>query len=191
MPRRGLHAVPAVAEVDLIDVRLEDLLLAVVALHLPRRLLLAELARDAQIPAVDLVGVHVPDELLRDRARTAAMPARDPVEQLALDGAGDADQIHAVVLIEALILYGDERLSDVLGQRADRDARPGFPSHLADERAIAGVDERRLRLGDDLPGLARPARGRGGGRLYGGRLRGDRLRGYRRGRREERDRQQK
>src|SRR6185369_7571289 len=176
MPRRGLHAVPAVAEVDLVDVRLEDLLLAVVALHLTRRLLLAELACEAQVPPVDLVGVHVPDELLRDRARAPAVAACDPLEDLALDGAGDADQIDAVVLVEALVLDGDECLTNVLRQRADGDARARFTPHLADERSVARVDERRLRLGNDLPGLPRTV-GRDGGGLDGWGLRGDGLRG--------------
>ena len=65
--------------------------------------------------------------------------------------AGDADQVDAVVLVEALVLDGDERLPDVLGQRADRDARARLASDLADERAVAREHERRLRLRDDLP----------------------------------------
>ena len=96
--------------------------------------------------------MHVPDELLRDRARAAAMIAGDPLEDLALDGAGDADQVDAVVLVEALVLDGDERLADVLRQRANRDARARLAPDLADERPVAREDERRLRLGNDLPG---------------------------------------
>ena len=80
--RRLLDAVPAVPEVDLVEIRLEDLLLVVVALHFARRVLLVDLARDrARSRAVDQVGVHVADELLRDRARAARVPAQRILER--------------------------------------------------------------------------------------------------------------
>jgi hypothetical protein len=64
---------------------------------------------------------------------------------------GDADQIDAVVLIEPLVLHRHERLPDVLGQRPDRDGRARLASDLTDERPVARVHERRLRLWNDLP----------------------------------------
>ncbi len=117
---------------DLVDVRLEDLLLRVVLLHLARGRLLAELAGQALVGAIDQVGVHVPDELLRDRAGSAGVAAYGVLQR-----AGDADDVHAVVLIEALILHRDERLADVLGQRPYRDQRPLLRAQVTDQRAVA------------------------------------------------------
>ena len=62
-----------------------------------------------------------------------------------LQRAGDADDVDAVVLIEALILDGDERLADVPRQRAQRDERALLAPDLADQRAVAREHERRLR----------------------------------------------
>ena len=98
--------------------------------------------------------MHVANELLRDRARPAAVLSED----FALDGAGDADDIDAVVLVEALVLDGDERLRHVRWERFDRHARPKLRPDLADQRAVARKDERRLRQLHDLPRLARLVR---------------------------------
>jgi hypothetical protein len=57
------------------------------------------------------------------------------------------------MLVEAVILDGDERLREVLRQRRDRDARAQFAAKLPDQRAIASEDERRLRWLDELPGF--------------------------------------
>src|ERR1043166_307703 len=111
MPRPGFDAVPAVSEIDLVEIFLEDLLLGVMPLHLARRRLLAQLARQPRratdLAAVDDVGVQVADELLRDRAGAAPVLAKD----LPFDRAEHAEHVDAVVLIEALVFDGDERLS--------------------------------------------------------------------------------
>ena len=158
--RGGLHTIPAVPEVDLVDVAFEYLLLAVVALHFACGLLLVELAHRAHVPPVDDVRMHVADELLRDGARATAMRARDLLEELALDCAGNTDEVDAIMLVEALVLDGDERLADVLRQGADGNARSEFPSDLADERTVARVHERRLLRAHDLPRLTRGRCGR-------------------------------
>src|SRR6185437_5770296 len=88
---RGVDTEPVVAQVHLVEIRLEDLVFAVVLLHLARGGLLAKLAAEAEVVAIDDVGMHVPDELLRDRARAAAPLAED----LALDRRRDADQVDA------------------------------------------------------------------------------------------------
>ena len=49
-----------------------------------------------------------------------------------------AHDVHAVVLVEALVLDRDERLRHVRGQRRERDARAPLATDLADERAVAG-----------------------------------------------------
>ena len=66
--------------------------------------------------------------------------------------AGDADQIDAVVLVEALILDRDEGLRHVAGSD-DIGTLCALATDIANERAVAGEDERRLRLVDDPPGL--------------------------------------
>src|SRR3954468_11633986 len=133
MARGGLHAIPAMPEVDLVDVAFEYLLLRVVPLHLARRLLLVELAHRAHVTPVDEVRMHVAHELLRDRARSTAVLAGDLLEELSLDGAGDTDQVHAIVLIEALVLHRNECLTDELRQRADGDTCPRLLADLANE----------------------------------------------------------
>jgi hypothetical protein len=52
--------------------------------------------------------VHVADELLRDRARATRVALHGVLQR-----AGDPDDVDAVVLIKALILDGNERLTDV------------------------------------------------------------------------------
>src|SRR6185436_6417885 len=108
VPRGGLDTVPAVSERDLVQIRFEYLLLGVVLLHFARGGLFAQLATDRDIRAVDDIGMHVPDELLGDRTR-AARSAEDVV----LDRPGDADEVHAVMLIKAVIFDGDERFRQI------------------------------------------------------------------------------
>ena len=104
--------------------------------------------------------MHVADELLRDRARATAVLA----ENLADDRGADGLPVHAVVLVEALVLDRDERLGDVPGQRLDRDAVPDFAADVADQRSVAREHARGLRELNDLPRFA----GRGSGTLSAG-----------------------
>ena len=129
MPGCSLDAEPAVAEIDLIEIRFENLIFGIVPLHLTRRGLLAKFAGEAEITPVNDVGVHVPDELLSDRARATAPLA----EELSLDRAGDADQVDTIMLIETLILDGDEGVREVTRQRSKRDTRAELTAYLTDE----------------------------------------------------------
>ena len=72
--------------------------------------------------------MHVADELLRDRARAAAVLAHD----LSLDRAEHADDVDAVVLVEALIFDRDERLRTYAGKRLERHAGPHLVTDFAD-----------------------------------------------------------
>src|SRR5581483_4035551 len=116
--RSRFEAEPSAAQVDLVEIRFEDLILGVVPLHLPRGCLFMKLARKTRRPAhlaaVDDVRMHVPDELLRDGA-AAALSADDLAERR---GRGRLD-IDAVVLVEALVFGGDERLRHVPRQRLE------------------------------------------------------------------------
>src|SRR5688572_18523453 len=132
MARSGLDAVPAVREIDLIEVRLEYLSFCVSLFHLARRLLLAELARKAQVSAVDEIGMHVADELLSDCARAASLLTEDP----AFDRSGDSDHINTVVLVESSTLDGNERLRHVARQRSQCDTRAKLGADFGDQRAV-------------------------------------------------------
>ena len=132
MSRSFLDSVPAVSESDLVKVRLENLFLVVVPLHFARRALLSQLASETRIASINLIRMHVPDELLRDRARAAPV-----TEDVVLDRAGDADYVNAVVLVETLVFDSDKRLADVLRERPNRDAAPDLGTHLANQRPIA------------------------------------------------------
>ena len=87
-----------------------------------------------------------------------------------LERARDADEVHAVVDVEALVLDRDEGLPDV--ERETRERHIGAPlgADLAEEGTLAAQDEGGLRGRDDLPGFAG---GRRGGDLRRGRQGGE------------------
>ena len=152
--RRLLDAVRAVPEVDGVEVGGEDPVLAPALLELPRERRLAHLARER--PLVADVGVL--HELLRDR-RTTLDDAL--VADVLPERARDAAHVDAVVLEEALVLDGDDRLAhdrrDVLG--ADEHAALVAAEHREHRPAVGrvddGVDVRVLRGGIERGYLAR------------------------------------
>ena len=113
--RRGLNAVATVAEVDEVQVRLEDLILRVVFLEPQRAEDLCHLALDSHL----VVAGHVLHDLLGDR-RAAA---RRGTGELAENGSRRALPVHAVVAFKALVLNGDERLLHMLGDVVDTHER--------------------------------------------------------------------
>ena len=130
--RRGLDAVRAPTEVDGVEVLGQDLVLGELALDLDRQQALANLLPER--PWRDDVGldaglgillvlarVDVLHELLRDR-RTA-------LHDLLLDQVGprraeDADDVHARMLVEALVLDRDHGVLQLFGHLRERDDRP-------------------------------------------------------------------
>ena len=118
-----------------VQVRLEDLLLVVVLLHFARRRLFPQLAGQAAVRAVDDVGVHVADQLLRD----GAGPARVAAERV-LERSRHAHEIDPVMLIETLILDRNKGLGDIARQRTEGDHLAPLQPDLADERTVARVD---------------------------------------------------
>ena len=102
-PGRLLDPVGAVPEVDRVEVRDQDAVLAPALLELPRQRRLSHLAPER--PLVAHIGVL--DELLRDR--------RPPLDDLLLadvlpERATDTAQVDAAVLVEPLVLDRDDRL---------------------------------------------------------------------------------
>src|SRR5262249_44208144 len=97
----------------------------------------------------------VADELLGNRARAPAIVAGD----LSLDGASDTYQVDAVMLIETVVLDGDECLRDVGRKCRQLHVRAVLTADFADEGPIAGQHTRRLRKRDDLPRFGSLGRG--------------------------------
>ena len=96
----ALDAVRVVSEVDGVEIRGKDLVLRPALLKLPRERRLAHLA----LHRLRARQVRVLDELLRDGAGTLVRTGREAIEERA----GDAVQVDAVVLIEALVLDRDD-----------------------------------------------------------------------------------
>ena len=104
--RRGLYAEAALTEVHSVEVPFHDLLLVVLLLKLKRGEYLGELALDRDL---FLTG-QVLYELLGDgRAAVAALAAGEDRDERT----GRTVPVNALVLIEALILDGDQRLFHV------------------------------------------------------------------------------
>ena len=114
-PRGGLDPGRALAEVDLVQVLGEDLVLRPLALEVVGERRLAQLLEHG--PAV-LGGERVLDELLGDRRGALLGGARAHVLP---HGAGDALEVDPAVLVEALVLDRDHRLlhhrGDLVGGR--------------------------------------------------------------------------
>ena len=90
---------------------------------------------EAALAAVDVLGKEVAGELHGDggRARDAA------AEHGALGGAEDADPVDAVVLVEALVLGGEEGLDDGGRHLVERHHGAALEAEIGDEPAVGGV----------------------------------------------------
>ena len=153
-PRRLLDAVRAVSEVDRVQVRREDAVLAPALLELPGERRLPHLARERPL----VPDVRVLDELLGDGG--AAFDDR-LLAHVGPERAGDPAQVDALVVEEALILDGDDRLAhdrrDVLGrhQHAVLVASQNGEHPLAVRGVDHGVHVRALRCRIEGRDLAR------------------------------------
>ena len=124
------------AEVDRVQIRGEDAILAPALLELPGERGLAHLPRERSL----VPDVGVLDELLRDRRATFDDAL---LADVLPERAGDALEVDAVVLEEALILDRDDRLAhdrrDVIG--ADEDAALVSAKDGEDRPAVRRVDD--------------------------------------------------
>ena len=134
--RRGSEAVGPLAEEDLVQVELEDLVLA-------QALLDAQCEEDL----VDLAGVRllagqeeVARHLHRDRARALVAPARKDV---AHRGARDADRIDARMLEEARVLGRQDGVPHHRRNVLDAHEAAALLAELPDQHAVGGVDPQR------------------------------------------------
>src|SRR4029079_11119875 len=150
--RSRLDPGPSVRESNLIHIRFEDLLLRVVLLHLDLCRLLAKFSRWTWIAAIDDVGVHVADQLLRHGAGSCPV-----AEDVVLDCAGNAYEIDPVVLVKTLVFDSDERLGHVFRQGSNRYARANLCPDFAHEGTVSRKNLGALRLRYDLPGITSAA----------------------------------
>ena len=133
--RGGLDPESAVAEVDLVQVDLEDAVLGVAALELHGQHCFLELALEAAIrrEEEDL------GELLGDGAASLDDP---PAAEVLVDGAGDAHGVDAEVRVEARVLGGDDRLLEGGRHLAEGDEDAPLHVELRDELVGLVVDAR-------------------------------------------------
>jgi hypothetical protein len=140
------ETVGTLSEEDLVDVQLEDLVLAQIVLDLERQQRFVELAGIGLFRRKEEVLRH----LLGNRRCPLPLAA---AHQVGVQGAQDALRIDAAVLIEALVLGGQDRLLHDRRNVLDADHRAPLLAELAEQVAIGRIDaQRHLRpiVGQDL-----------------------------------------
>ena len=121
------------AEVDLVQVHLEDAVLRVAPLQLDREHRLLELAVEAPVRREE---EHL-GQLLGDGA--AALHDAAAAEVL-VDRARDAHRIHAEVRVEARVLGGDDGLAERRGHLGERHEDAALDVELGDQLVVLVVD---------------------------------------------------
>jgi len=165
---RGLHAIGVGAQIYLVEVDGEDLVLGKVALQPVGEDGLLDLA----LVALFWRQHQVLDDLLGDGRAALVGLARDDV---AHEGPGDGQVVDALVLVEGLVLGREKGPRQVVGHLAQRGQEALLAVEVAEYLAVAGVDRGHQRgavVGDVLEArqvLGRPqvhehgrARGHGG-----------------------------
>ena len=136
---RGLDAVGQVAVVELVQVDLQDGLPGIAPRHFRGQNRLLDLPRDRFLGRQE----GELDELLGDGA--AARPREAALLDRVVDGAQQADRIHAGMLPEVRIFGRDRRINQVLRKLTQRHRRaPAVVgvAHLAQHIAVAVIDQR-------------------------------------------------
>ena len=90
-----------------------------------------------------MLGEDVARELHRDRREPLRVMQR---RHVGLERAEDAQVVDTVVIVETLVLDGDERLPHIDGNLFERQYRAVLDPVLADEPAVGGVNLGRLDL---------------------------------------------
>jgi len=134
--RGRAETVGALAEVNLVDIEFEDLVLAQVRFDLERQQGLV------QFPCIGLFRGQekVLGDLLCDGRRALLLAAAD---EIAGRGPDDAERIDATVLIEALVFGRQDGLLHDLGDVLDMDDLASFFPELSDQIAVGGEDAQR------------------------------------------------
>ena len=133
--RGGRDAVGADAEIDFVEIELEDPLLRERALDLHREQRFLDLAGQRQFVGQQ----EVLRDLLGDRRRALRTAAGAVVLDVGKAGARDAREVDAVVLVEALVLGRDERVDDQARYRLDRQVEPALARILGEQLPVGGM----------------------------------------------------
>ena len=149
VPARGLDAVVAVAEIDLVGVHREDLVLGVAPLDLEGDEGFVDLARERLLRREeDRAG-----ELLRERRAALGVATLLEVRH---EGRDRAAHVDAPVPEEVLVLGGHDRVADDRRDLGARNQDPPLDGVAGDRRAVARRD-----LGDDVRPVGRELRNAG------------------------------
>jgi hypothetical protein len=133
--RGGGDPVSAHAQVNFVEIKLEDLLFGIGALDAHRQQRFLDLAVDR-----DLVGQQ---EVFRHLLGDGGGPLRALVAAEVLDEhqrrARDAGNVDAAVLVEILILRRDEGVEHELGDRLNRQIEAALARVFGEQRPVRGV----------------------------------------------------
>lgn len=145
--RRGGDAIGTDAEIDLVQVELENLVLGEGLFETDRDQRLAELAVERDVGGQQ----EVLRDLLRDGRGADKAAVLDHVDDVVEDGAHDAARIDAAMAVEILVLGREEGLDDTRRNGGDGDIETALAGELADQLAVARMDarhHRRLVIGE-------------------------------------------
>ncbi len=134
---RRFDAVGAVAEVDLVEIELEDAVLGIFRLDHPGDFGFAQFAAQRLFTGVETLGKEVARELHRDRRKPLRNAARTQVGET---GADDAREVDAPMRVEALVFRDDEGLAHLLRDVLELDQCAPFHADFGDEAAVGGVE---------------------------------------------------
>ncbi len=132
--RRG-EAVRALAQKDLIEIKLQNLVFRQVCLDLPRQQHFPQLARDRLLAREKEVAGHLHGDGASTLLGAAGEVARGCPE--------DADVVHAAVGIEALVFGGQDRFLQDVRHLGDAHHCAPLLAELAEELALGGDDAQR------------------------------------------------
>ena len=139
--RGGRDPVGGKAEIDFVEIELEDLFLAVGALDLEREQRLLDLAVERH-----LVGQkEVLRDLLGDGGGALRPPSLPEVLQIEQAGARHAAEIEPGMVVEVLVLGRNEGIDDELGHRLDRKIEAPLLGVFGQQLAVGGVHPRHHR----------------------------------------------
>ena len=133
--RRRREAVRALAQVDLVHVELEDLVLGQGLFDLPGQQRFVDLALQGLFAGQEEVARH----LLRDGRGALARAAGQVVQR----GAHDADVVDAAMLVEAVVLDRQHRLFHDLRDVLDAHQVAPLLAEFADQHVVGGKDPQR------------------------------------------------
>ncbi len=138
--RRG-HAIGAIAQVDLVQIQLEDLLLAQRRFKTAGEDGFLELAVQTGLAGQQDVLGH----LLGDGRAAFQATTGQHVEDVLEHGPADAGHVDAAVAEEVLVLGRQEGVNDRLRHLVVGDVDTALVRELADQSAVLGIDARRRR----------------------------------------------